>query len=95
MEKGGGIIAVKTASSTLHDINVGFLLSPNYNDLLEYSKTILTFYPIHRMEMIIITYKGQIYVSNTFHILSYKCKCTILKKFEVQVTMSKHCLCLG
>ena len=54
MEKGGGIIAVKTASSTLHDINVGFLLSPNYNDLLEYSKTILTFYPIHRMIMIII-----------------------------------------
>ena len=53
MEKGGGIIAVKTASSTLHDINVGFLLRPNYNDLLEYSKTILTFYPIHRMVMIV------------------------------------------
>ena len=45
MEKGGGIIAVKTASSTLHDINVSFLLRPNYNDSLEYSKTIIIFYP--------------------------------------------------
>ena len=53
MEKGGGIIAVKTASSTLHDTNVSFLLRPNYNESLEYSKTILTFYPIHRMVMII------------------------------------------
>ena len=73
MEKGGGIIAVKTASSTLHDTNVSFLLRPNYNESLEYSKTILTFYPIHRIVMIItniyLTYKGQIYVSNTFHII--------------------------
>ena len=38
MEKGGGIIAVKTASSTLHDINVGFLLRPNYNDFIRIFK---------------------------------------------------------
>ena len=63
MEKGGGIIAVKTASSTLHDTNVSFLLRPNYNESLEYSKTILAFYPIHLMIMIIL-------VAITFQILS-------------------------
>ena len=68
MEKGGGIIAVKTASSTLHDTNVSFLLRPNYNESLEYSKTILAFYPIHLMIMIILV-ATRFYVSNTFHII--------------------------